>query len=157
MQLRYNEKLIRQFEQEALRIPDVSKPSAANLGLGTSPPQPMAAPVDSTQAPKDWLLYTIKLLSSSLADDIAKLQKLTGKKKKLGVFRTIRTNKFLEFTAEDLATRDKKIQEKYDSLLRERKIITHKEAEKFFERLIEDGNRRYLSPRLLRLSPINFS
>lgn len=133
---------MKQVELDALRASDARKPSAAGLGLGNSSPHPVVATVDPSQVPKDWLTYTTTLLSSSLPDDIAKLQKLTGTKKKVGVFRTIRTNKFLEFTAHDLVARDRKIQEKYDSLLPERKIITKEEADKFFERLIEDGNRR---------------
>lgn len=68
----------------------------------------------------------------------------TGNKKRVGVYRMIRTNKFLEFTAEDLAERNRKAQETYDALQPEKKVISKEAANNFFQRLMEDGIRRYV-------------
>jgi len=56
-------------------------------------------------ASKDWLLYTVRLLAGLPAESLAKLQAAT---KKVAVYRAIRSQRFLEFTEEDLRAREAK-------------------------------------------------
>lgn len=74
-----------------------------------------------------------------------------GTKKRVGIYRMIRTCKFLEFTADDLAARNRKAQEMYDALQPERKVISQEAASNFFQRLMEDGIQRCA---LLTCTPI---
>ncbi|KAG2490066.1 hypothetical protein HYH03_011531 [Edaphochlamys debaryana] len=90
----------------------------------------------------DFVEFTVKLLGKSRADDLKRLKPLTERPKRLGVYRAIRTQKFIEFTQRDLEERNKKIRQAYASLVPPKRQLAPTRIDGFFERLMEDGAKR---------------
>jgi len=93
-------------------------------------------------SPSDYLTYTIKLLGRMRWDDLDRLDALTDRAKRLGVYRGVRTQKFLEFTEAKIVEKEKAIQEVYDSLTKPKRVITKTQQDGFFERLLDDATKR---------------
>ncbi|KXZ42945.1 hypothetical protein GPECTOR_110g238 [Gonium pectorale] len=90
----------------------------------------------------DFVEFTVRLLGKCRLDDLHRLQQLGPKQKRLGVYRAIRTQKFIEFTERDLEERDRKLRQAYSTLAPSRRRIPSSRIEGFFERLHEDAARR---------------
>ncbi|EFJ45183.1 hypothetical protein VOLCADRAFT_118480 [Volvox carteri f. nagariensis] len=90
----------------------------------------------------DFVEFTVGLLGKCREDDLRRLQALNPKPKRLGVYRAIRTQKFIEFTQRDLEERDRKLRQAYDALAPTRRKVEPTRIEGFFERLVEDAARR---------------
>lgn len=78
LQNRFNEKELQQLEREARIQAENQKLSAVDQALNDGKAKEVVVTIDPARLPKDWLLYTTKLLSNSLSHDVAKLEKLTG-------------------------------------------------------------------------------
>lgn len=57
----------------------------------------------------------------------------------------MRREKFLLFIKTDLKRRNEKVQEVWQSLQPKRKIISKEKMDEFFQRLLKDENKRYVS------------
>ncbi|GLC56411.1 hypothetical protein PLESTB_001102000 [Pleodorina starrii] len=90
----------------------------------------------------DFVEFTVGLLGKCREDDLRRLMSLSAKSKRLGVYRAIRTQKFIEFTQRDLEERDRKIRQAYNALAPARRRIEPSRIEGFFERLVDDAAKR---------------
>ncbi|GIL50691.1 hypothetical protein Vafri_6801 [Volvox africanus] len=90
----------------------------------------------------DFVEFTVRLLGKCRKDDLERLKALNDRPKRLGVYRAIRTQKFIEFTQRDLEERDRKLRQAYNALAPTRRKVEPSRIEGFFERLVEDAARR---------------
>lgn len=58
------------------------------------------------------------------------------------VCRAINSQRFIEFTREDLQKREEKHERALKALEPQRKLLSKEDADKFFDRLINDGEKR---------------
>ncbi len=73
-----------------------------------------------------YLGYTVRLLSRCRWDDLEKMEGWCGSAKQLGVYRHVRTQKFIEFTDTEIRNKEKKLQQAYESsLIRPNKVSLH--------------------------------
>jgi hypothetical protein len=94
---------------------------AAAAGRGAPTPTPATGGADTSGAAvappdfklKDWLGYSVKLLAGLPAESLAALQ---AAPKKVAVYRAVRSQRFLEFTEEDLRAREAKQLETWRAL-----------------------------------------
>ncbi|KAJ9520009.1 hypothetical protein QJQ45_029952, partial [Haematococcus lacustris] len=121
----------------------------------------------------DYLSYTVRLLARCRWDELQRLEGLSGRAKQLGVYRSVRTQKFIEFTETDLRNKERKLREicelcsafafpfallflsmpveamdKPKKVLGKERVVPDtwlQEMDSFFERLMEDANRRRLN------------
>lgn len=61
-------------------------------------------------ASADYLAYTVKLLGGVRWDGLERLERLGEERQRVGVYRAIRTQKFIEFTEEKIKERDAALQ-----------------------------------------------
>ncbi|KAL6750716.1 hypothetical protein V8C86DRAFT_2799571 [Haematococcus lacustris] len=93
----------------------------------------------------DYLSYTVRLLARCRWDELQRLEGLSGRAKQLGVYRSVRTQKFIEFTETDLRNKERKLREIFEAMDKPKKVLGKEEMDSFFERLMEDANRRRLN------------
>lgn len=94
------------------------------------------------EAPRNELLHTVSLLAGLRTEDLTKLEKLQGDARRIAVFRALRTQLFIEDAEKDLRDRKQRMDKIWEGLAPERKVISAKEHEEFFERLVEDAVKR---------------
>lgn len=69
----------------------------------------------------------------------------------LGLYRMIRTQRFIDFTEKKVREKDEKMRETYEAMKPKRRILSKEQADAFYERLTEDAAKRNelkVSPRL---------
>eukprot|EP00884_Botryococcus_braunii_P002122 jgi/Botrbrau1/11910/Bobra.0171s0020.1 len=109
---------------------------------GNLEPGQQASPTTGTQVP---LQRTLELLGSCRKDELQKLLKLQGKLKVLGVYRALSTQRFVEFTKEDLRKREAKAEAALAKMQTPPRFISRSQQEGFFARLLADTERRMKS------------
>ncbi|GBG00440.1 hypothetical protein Rsub_13096 [Raphidocelis subcapitata] len=116
---------------KAATPPKKATPAAAAAGASDAPAPPQGT---------DWLGYTVRLLAGLPAESLERLQAAPAR---VAVYRAVRSQRFLEFTQEDLRAREAKQIEIWRQLTgRHGKVVSKQEMDAFFERLQEDGRRR---------------
>eukprot|EP00955_Chlamydomonas_euryale_P110566 366007-Chlamydomonas_euryale.AAC.14 len=90
----------------------------------------------------DYLLYTVKLLARTRWDGLERLERLLEDQQKLGVYRAIRTQKFIQFTEDKIREREDAMRREYEQLAPSTRVITQEEQDGFFERLMDDAAKR---------------
>jgi hypothetical protein len=66
----------------------------------------------------------------------------SGDQKQLGVFRQLRTQQFIEFTANEIAAKEARLQQAYAAAQQPRKMLSKQAHDEFLARLMEDAQKR---------------
>ncbi|GFR44833.1 hypothetical protein Agub_g6174 [Astrephomene gubernaculifera] len=109
---------------------------------GQQHPQLRASSAAAGAGVMDFVDFTVRLLGRAHLEDLHKLMTLAERQKRLGVYRAIRTQKFIEFTQRDMEERNRKLRHAYATLAPARRKVPSSRIEAFFERLAEDAARR---------------
>lgn len=95
---------------------------------------------------QDFLTYTVHLLANARWDDLGKLEAMAESgdtaKRGLALYRSIRTQKFIQFTETKIKEKEEELQAKYDSMRRPKKVVKKEEQDAFYDRLMDDSARR---------------
>lgn len=86
--------------------------------------------------------HGVKLLAGLRPDDLARMEKLTGRSKKLAVYRGIRSRKFVEFTEQKMAEKEAEARRIYQELQPQRRVVPQEKLDAFYERLQKDSSQR---------------
>ncbi|DBA72740.1 TPA: hypothetical protein ACH3X2_010134 [Trebouxia sp. C0005] len=88
------------------------------------------------------LNWTVQLLAACRKDELDKLEKWQGVPRCVAMYRAINSQRFLEFTREDLRKREEKHEQAMKALEPHRKQLSKQDADKFFDRLMDDTEKR---------------
>ncbi|KAL0054463.1 hypothetical protein WJX82_009210 [Trebouxia sp. C0006] len=97
---------------------------------------------EDSKAARHNLNWTVQLLAACRKDELEKLEKWQGVPRCVAMYRAINSQRFLEFTREDLRKREEKHEQAMKALEPHRKQLSKQDADKFFDRLMDDNEKR---------------
>ncbi|WIA15375.1 hypothetical protein OEZ85_002037 [Tetradesmus obliquus] len=137
-------------DSAASKAAAASKPSAVDAALkaagkaGSIAGSMNSAAAEGRGEKKNPLDHAVQLLAGMRWAGLDQLDAAAGAAKKLAVYRALRTQQFLEFTANDLAAREAKQRALWAEFEASRrgKVVSKAELDEFYARLQADGERR---------------
>ncbi|KAF5828767.1 hypothetical protein DUNSADRAFT_17114 [Dunaliella salina] len=83
-----------------------------------------------------------RLLKLRVWDELRKAETWSGPALQLGLYRMIRTQRFIDFTEKNIQAKEQKMRETYESLKPKSRVLSKEQVDGFYERLLDDAAKR---------------
>lgn len=102
-----------------------------------------AAAAAAASAEDSHLQQLVQLLAGCKPQQLAALERGAGGRRLLGLYRALRAQRFLRFTADDLRAREAKLEAAVEASFRpKRMVLSRQQADEFLARLMADAAKR---------------